>query len=146
MRKFILTIILLLNILIIYAQPINYVFNTSEFNIVKSYPIERVYFYSENKIEGENVISCGEGYYMIKVDNVPDFKIKFNKENNKAIIDWTLHPVIFTVEENDNRITLYTNRPYFGFIYDKRYKVLYSFTSRKYYRHIRKHIRYGKGY
>ena len=138
MRKIILsTIVMLFFTIAIFSQPIS--FDISKFRVINTYPIERVYFYSNNEIEGNNVISCGEGYYMIKVENIPDFKVKFNGKGNKAIIDGMFYPIIFDVEENNNRITFYSKKPYFGFIYDKRYKVLCSFTSKKYHRKIKRH-------
>jgi hypothetical protein len=145
MRKFILlTLGLLISTLVTFAQPIRsaYAFD-STFNVVKTYPIEMRYFYSDKALEGEDVISCEEGYYMEKVTNAPDFKVKFNKEGDKAMIDfWSFNRMVFMVEENDNRLTLYSKRPeYFGFVYDKRFKVLYNFNSRKHRRHINRHIR-----
>jgi hypothetical protein len=116
-------------------------FNHSQFTEVKSYPIERVYFHSNDSIDGLNVISFEGGWYMAKVDNLPSFAVKMNSDCTKAIILGSFWPVSFTVVETDSRLTLYNEKPYFGFVYDKKYKALYHFTSKKYYRRVRKHIK-----
>ena len=145
MKKFILFMLsVLFSTLATFAQPMRsiYKFDTSKFSELKVYPIERVYFYSEDKVEGENVISFEGGWYMAKVDDFPEFKVRFNNECDKAIIDGgPFFQIPLTVVENENRLTLYNKKPYFGFVYDKKYKALYHFTSKKYYRRVRKHIK-----
>ena len=138
--------LLMLTTITITAQPMRarYTPDFSEFTNMRFYPIERNYFYSENLIEGENVISLGSGYYMAKMDNIPDFVVNFNADSTKAILLGPLfHGKVFTVKFNESgtRITLYKEKPYEGFVYDAKYKVLYPFTSRKYHKRVKKFIR-----
>lgn len=147
MKKFILiTLGLMFITLGTFAQPMGarYMLDLSEYTNIRFYPIERNYFYSENEIEGENVISLGSGYYMAKMDNIPDFVVHFNADSTKAILLGPIfHGKVFTAKFNESgtRITLYKEKPYEGFVYDSKYKVLYPFTSRKYYKRVRKFIK-----
>ena len=149
MKKFIfITLGVMLITLGTFAQPMmgRYMHDLSKYTNVQSYPIERYYFYSDNEVEGDSVITFGSGYYMVKVDNAPDFVVKYNNDNSKAIIPnlhkfFPMRPVEYIVNETDSRITLYNKKPYYGFVYDKKYKVLYRFDSRKYYKRVEKFMR-----
>ena len=146
MKKLISLIMLLMITATISAQPMKtrYMPDLSEYTTVKCYPIERHYFYSDKEIEGENVLSFGGGYYMAKMDNIPDFVVHFNNDSTKAVILGTpYHITEFTVKFNEThtRITLYNEKPYFGFVYDKKYKVLYYFNSKKYHKRVKRFIK-----
>ena len=147
MKKFILiTLGLMFITLGTFAQPMatRYMPDLSEYTNVKSYPLERHYFYSENLLEGENLISLGGGYYMAKMDNIPDFVVNFNADSTKAVIlgaPYHVDEFIVKFNESGTRLTLYHEKPYFGFVYDSKYKVLYFFNSRKYHKKVRKFIK-----
>lgn len=143
MKKFILAMLsVLFSTLVAFAQAKfgKFAFDHSQFTVEKSYPCERVYFHSGKAIDGDNVISFDGGWYMAKVDSLPDFNVKLTEDGSKAIIANSFWPVDFNVVETDSRITLYNEKPYFGYVYDKKYKVVYRFTSKKYHKRVIRHI------
>jgi len=143
MKKFISLITLLMLTTAITAQPmkVRHIPGMAQYTELQNYPIEMRYVYSEDELKEKDVIVLGGDYYMVKVENDPDFAVKFNEDHTKAIITSQQIIIEYTVKDTDSRLTLYHEKPYFGFVYDKKYKVLYFFNSKKYHRRVNKFIR-----
>jgi hypothetical protein len=148
MKKFIVVFSMLFITLGMFGQPMigRQVIDMSQYGGIESFPLEMVYFHTDREIDNDSIYSLGGGYYMTKISGVPDFTVKFNFDRSKAII--VGHQPFFmysefVVRDDDKRLVLYNEKPYFGFIYDKKYKVLQYFTSKK---HYRKFIRRNPGF
>lgn len=141
MKKFILTFVFALIATLSFSQPMQHQFRPkidfAKYEIVDSLPLERIMIYAEKEIDGEGVIDLGSGYYMAPIPHKDKMVIKMTKDKDKAIILYNSYcfgrHFEFNIEDNDFR-TVYWYKDkniYCGYIYDKRYKVVKYFESKK---------------
>lgn len=141
MKKFILTILFALIATFSFSQPMQHQFRPkidfAKYEIVDSLPLERIMIYAEKEIDGEGIIDLGSGYYIAPIPHKDKMVIKMTKDKDKAIILYNSYcfgrHFEFNIEDNDFR-TVYWYKDkniYCGYIYDKRYKVVKYFESKK---------------
>ena len=79
-----------------------------------------------------------------QVRSTPVRRAKTVTDSTKAVIlgaPYHVDEFIVKFNESGTRLTLYHEKPYFGFVYDSKYKVLYFFNSKKYHKRVRKFIK-----
>ena len=109
----------------------------TQYSVVDSLPLERIMIHFEKEIDNEDFISLGEGDYMAPIPHKDNMVIRTNENKDKAIIVYNSYcfgrHFEFNIEDNEVR-TVYWYKDksiYCGYIYDKRYKVVKYFESRK---------------
>lgn len=140
MRKLLFTLVLTSMSSWAFSQPTmaRHTIDFSLYEKTDTLPLEMVYFKAKEGIDGDGVIDLGSGYYMAKMPHKDNFIIKTNANRTKAIVVYNSFVFgshrEFTVKEDERRITLYTEKPYCGYVYDKKLKVCHYYTSRKHYK------------
>lgn len=143
MKKFILTFIFVLISSISFAQmpSMNRTFRNQidfkKYEVVDSLPLDYIWIHFNKEIDDENLIDCGEGYYLAPLPHKDKMIIKYNNDKTKAIILYNSyafgHHFEFDIQENERRIVFYyqDKKFYCGYIYDKEFKVCKYFESKK---------------
>lgn len=129
MKKIFCLFVLALVSMVSFAQPKMDVpfrgVDLSQYVKSDSIVLDWAWIYKEDEIkESENVISCGSGYYMVKLFRPLVLHFKTNEDRTKAIFDG-FHPMFVFMEynifENEHTFVLWykDNRRYCGFAYNK---------------------------
>ena len=107
-----------------------------KYEIVDSLPLERIHIISPFDYDQEDVISSGNGDYLIKLPHKDKMIIRKTKDNKKAIVVYNSYCFgrhkEFTIKDSNRRLILWyeDSTIYCGYIYDKMYKVCKYFESR----------------
>ena len=86
--------------------------------------------------ESENVVNCGGGFYMLKLNEPRYIVIRLNQDRTKAFLD-NFHPMLlsreYNVFEDERSLVLWyeSDRVYCGFVYNKQAKACDRFAKRK---------------
>jgi hypothetical protein len=107
-----------------------------QYEVVDSFPLERITIYSPYDYSGDEVIQLGTGQYLIEMPYPDKMIIRTNKDRTKAIVVYNSYCFgrhkEFNVKETDRRIVLWYEDDdglYCGYTYDKKYKVCKYFES-----------------
>lgn len=139
MKHFIISLLSIFICMNTYGQKqnFNYKFDITEYNVIDSLILERIYIYSPFDYESDKVINEGDGYYMIEMPHKSKMIIKTNSDRTKAIVVYNgfvfgRHKV-FNIKETEKRFVLWyedeKDSLFCGYIYDKTYKVCKYFEN-----------------
>ena len=107
----------------------------SEYEVVDSLPLERIYIYSPFDYDSDKVINAGEGNYLIEMPHKDKMVIRVNKNRTKAIVVYNSYCFgrhkEFNIKDDNKRLILWYEDEdiYCGYIYDKFYKVCKYFEA-----------------
>ena len=113
----------------------NHKIDIRQYEVVDSFPLERMYIYSPYDYESDKVIDTGSGTYLIEIPHKDKMVYKTNKDRTKAIVVYNSFVFgrhkEFNIKDTDKRTILWYQDDdlYCGYIYDKKYKVCKYFES-----------------
>ena len=141
MKKFFCLLVLAFISLASYSQPkMGFPFkgvDLTQYVKSDSIVLDWAWIYKEDGIkESENVLSCGSGYYMVRLYKPLVIHFKTNEDRTKAIFDG-FHPMFvfmeYNIYESEHTFVLWykDNRRYCGFAYNKATKSGNRFSDSK---------------
>lgn len=138
MKYLFIVLFTMLNIMSGYSQRnyFRHYIDIKKYEVVDSFPLERISIYSPFDYEGDKVISTGDGTYLIEMPHKDRMIIQKTKDNTKAIVVYNSYCFgrhkEFNIKENSRRIILWYEDDdlYCGYIYDKVFKVCKYFESK----------------
>ncbi len=155
MKKFILTLTFVFVATFGFAQ-MNHNFgprfDMSKYEVVDSLSLDYIWVYFNKEVDDENLLDCGEGYYLAPLPHKDNMVVKYNADKTKAIVIYNSYVFgrhfEFDVKENERRITFYYQDKdfYCGYIYDKEFKVCKYFESKKEFNRFMRHPMFRPGF
>ena len=141
MKKLFLTFIVMLMTISSFAQsPMRRHYREyidfSKYEVVDSFPLERILIYSPYDYESDKIINMGDGDYLIEMPHKDKMIIRKTKDNTKAIVIYNSYCFgrhkEFNIKDNERRTILWyeDDNLYCGYVYDKTYKVCKYYERR----------------
>lgn len=132
MKKLILTLMLTLITLSGFSQMRHmprHMVDFRQYEVIDSIPLEKTLIYSPFDYESDEVISLGDGEYLIDLPKKDNMIIRTNKDRTKAIVVYNSfcfgRHLEFNIKENEKRLILWyeDDHMFCGYVYEKNFKM-----------------------